>query len=190
MTCDVRNCGNNPRLVKMHPNVSIIVGAAILRVKDAPERRASVATKIVRLMFHINNTPPFVTGVVNVTLFLKLQKEDTGGNGSAKMQGDKLVLVPNKAECFRVTVRMLRSIDTSKGVAFHNYRLPEQDVREELEILEIPVQLVLQLHYQHRDPDPAKDRFLTPHFIVTVARGAPCQQGAQFEVSLWPQSDC
>ena len=185
----------------MHHTVSIIVGAAILRVKDAPERRASVATKIVRLMFHINNTPPFVTGVVNVTLFLKLQKEDTGGNGSAKMQGDKLVLVPNKAECFRVTVRMLRSIDTSKGVAFHNYRLPEekctrllildlgknvpeQDVREELEILEIPVQLVLQLHSQHRDPDPAKDRFLTLHFIVTVARGYHCLQRARCDVSL------
>jgi hypothetical protein len=33
----------------MHPNLSIIVGAAILRVKDTLERRTSVATQIVRL---------------------------------------------------------------------------------------------------------------------------------------------
>ena len=45
--------------------------------------------------------------------------------------------------------------------------MPEQDVREELEILGITVQSVLQL----RDPDPAKDRFPTPHFIVAVAHG-------------------
>ena len=32
----------------MHPNVSIILSAAILRMKDALERRASVAMAIVR----------------------------------------------------------------------------------------------------------------------------------------------
>ena len=72
------------------------------------------------------------------------------------MQGKKLTLVPNTADCFRATVRVLRSMDSSKGVAFHTYSLPEdlctrfpfkglvknmpeQDIREELEILEIPV---------------------------------------------------
>ena len=81
-------------------------------------------------------------------------------------------------------MRVLRSIDASKGVAFHTYSLPEdrctrllikglgknmseQDVREVLKILGIPVHSVL----QRRDPDPAKDRFPTPHFIVTVAHG-------------------
>ena len=49
--------------------------------------------------------------------------------------------------------------------------MPEQDVREELEILGIPVQSGLQLCLQRRDPDPAKDRFPTQHFIVTVVRG-------------------
>ena len=85
-------------------------------------------------------------------------------------------------------VRVLRSIDASKGVAFHTYSLaedrytrllvkglgknmPDQDVREELEILGIPVQSVLQLRSQRRDPDPAKDWFPTPQFIGKVARG-------------------
>ena len=61
----------------------------------------------------INKTPLFVTGVANVRLFLKWLKEETGGDGSARMQGDKLVLVPKTADCFRATVRVLRSIDAS-----------------------------------------------------------------------------
>ena len=73
----------------------------------------------------INKTPLFVIGVVNVRLFLKWLKEETGGDGSVRMQGDKLVLVPKTADCFKATVRVLRSIDPSKGVAFHTYSLPE-----------------------------------------------------------------
>ena len=38
----------------MHPNVSIIVGAAILRVKDALEWRTSVVTEIVSLPARID----------------------------------------------------------------------------------------------------------------------------------------
>ena len=85
-------------------------------------------------------------------------------------------------------MRVLRSVDASKGVAFHVYSLPEdrctrllikglgknipeQDVRKELEILGISVQSVLQLRSQRRDPDSANDRFTTSHFIVKVARG-------------------
>ena len=49
----------------------------------------------------INKTPLFVTGVVNVRLFLKWLKEETGEDDSARMQGDKLVLVPKTADCFR-----------------------------------------------------------------------------------------
>ena len=110
----------------------------------------------------INKTPLFETGVANVRLFLKWLKEETGGDSGARMQCDKLVLVPKTADCFRATVRVLRSIDASKGLAFHTYSLPEdrctkllikglgknmpeQDVREELEILGIPVHSVLQL---------------------------------------------
>ena len=38
----------------MHPNVSINIDAAILRVKDALERRTPVATQIVRLPARID----------------------------------------------------------------------------------------------------------------------------------------
>jgi len=49
--------------------------------------------------------------------------------------------------------------------------MPESVVREELESLNICVQGVTQLRSGRRDPDPAKDRPPTPHFIVSVARG-------------------
>ena len=62
---------------------------------------------------------------MNVRLFLQWLKEETGGDGRARMQGNKLVLVLHTADCFRATVRVLRSIGTSKGVAFHTYSLPE-----------------------------------------------------------------
>jgi hypothetical protein len=50
--------------------------------------------------------------------------------------------------------------------------MPESFVREELESLDIHVQGVTQLRSGRRDQDPAKDRPLTPHFIVSVARGS------------------
>ena len=49
--------------------------------------------------------------------------------------------------------------------------MPESVVREELEVLDIHVQGVIQLRSGRRDQDPTKDRPLTPHFIVSVARG-------------------
>ena len=49
--------------------------------------------------------------------------------------------------------------------------MPESVVREELEALDIHVQAVMQLRSGRRDQDPTKDRPLTPHFIVSVARG-------------------
>ena len=121
----------------------------------------------------INETPPFVTVVVNVRLFLKWIKEETGRDGSARMQGDKVVLVPKTTDCFRTRVRVLSYIKTRKGMAFHTYGLPEelctrvlmkgvgnsipqQDVTEGLKNLLNPVQSVMQLHSQRRDADPAK----------------------------------
>ena len=75
-----------------------------------------------------------------------------------------------------------------EGVSFHTFTLledrcarlmvknlgrgmPEGVVREELETLGIHVQGVTQLRSGRRDKDPNKDRLLTPHFIVSVARG-------------------
>jgi hypothetical protein len=50
-------------------------------------------------------------------------------------------------------------------------RVAESEIRGELEALNINVQAVMQLRSKRRDQDPEKDRSLTPHFIVSVARG-------------------
>ena len=49
--------------------------------------------------------------------------------------------------------------------------IPESVVREELEALDTHLQTVMQLRSGRRDQDPTKDHPLTPHFIVSVARG-------------------
>jgi hypothetical protein len=49
--------------------------------------------------------------------------------------------------------------------------MPESEIKEELEALSISVQAVMQLRSKRRDKDPEKDRPLTPHFVVSVARG-------------------
>jgi hypothetical protein len=49
--------------------------------------------------------------------------------------------------------------------------MPEAEIKEELEALHINVQAVVQLRSNHRYQDPEKDRLLTPHFTVSVARG-------------------
>jgi hypothetical protein len=49
--------------------------------------------------------------------------------------------------------------------------MPETEIREKLQALHINVQAVIQLRSKRRDQDPEKDRPLTPHFIVLVARG-------------------
>jgi hypothetical protein len=54
--------------------------------------------------------------------------------------------------------------------------MPESVVREELEALRFRVQGVLQLRSGLRDRDKARDRLLTPHFIVSVERGAEVQK--------------
>jgi hypothetical protein len=54
--------------------------------------------------------------------------------------------------------------------------MPASVVREELETLGIHVQGALQLRSGRRDQDVARDRPLTPHFIVSVARGAEDQK--------------
>jgi hypothetical protein len=50
-------------------------------------------------------------------------------------------------------------------------RMPEAEIREELEALHINVQAVMQLRSKRRNQDPEKDCLLTPHFIVWFARG-------------------
>jgi hypothetical protein len=49
--------------------------------------------------------------------------------------------------------------------------MPEAEIKQELETLHISVQAVMQLRSNRRDQDPENDRPLTPHFIVSMARG-------------------
>jgi hypothetical protein len=55
-------------------------------------------------------------------------------------------------------------------------QMPESVVREELETLGIHVQGALQLRSGRRDQDVARALTLTPHFILSVARGAEAQK--------------
>jgi len=105
----------------------------------------------------------------------------------AQRKGEKIMEVPITADGFRAAVRALRSLDGKDGVSLHTFTLPEDRcarllvknlgrgmpesvVREELESLNIRVQGVTQLRFVRRDPDPAKDRPSTAHFIVSEAR--------------------
>jgi hypothetical protein len=68
----------------------------------------------------------------------------------------------------------LRSLGEGEGVRLllKNFgkRMPETEIRKELEALHIQVQAVMQLRSRRRDQD-AEDRPLTPLIIVSVARG-------------------
>jgi hypothetical protein len=103
------------------------------------------------------------------------------------MKVEILMLVSDTADGFRATIGALRSLDANEGVSFYTLslledrcvrlllknlgkRMPEAEIREELEVLHINVQAVMQLRSKRRDQDPEKDRPLTPHFIVSVAR--------------------
>jgi hypothetical protein len=92
------------------------------------------------------------------------------------MQGDKLVLVPNTVDYFKATVRVLMSIDTSKGVAFYTYSLPEDRCTRLLK--KMPEQDIRMLGRSWKSwnsgsvsvvaPESEKDRFPILHF---TARG-------------------
>jgi hypothetical protein len=135
-----------------------------------------------------NKTPIYVTGVTDTRGFLAWLQASCQSGLSAQMKGEKLMLVPRSAEDFRAKVSALRSLDRSKGVSFHTFFLPEDRcvrllvkklvrhmpedvVREDLGSLSICVQGVLQFRSCRRDQETAKAHPLTPHFIVTVARG-------------------
>jgi hypothetical protein len=126
--------------------------------------------------------------VRNTRKFLEWIRAKTASKLLAQMKGETLMLVPETADCFRATIGALRSLGEDKGVSFHTFslreercvslllknsgkRMPEAEIKEELEALHIRVQAVRQLRSKRRDQDPEKDRPLTPYFIVSVARG-------------------
>ena len=135
-----------------------------------------------------NRTPVFITGVTDTRGFLAWLRSRCPKGLTAQMKGEKLMVVPETANDFRAAVSALRSLDASKGVSFHTFSVPEDRcarlliknlgcrmpadvVRAELRALGICVQGVMQLRSGRRDHNPEKDRPVTPHFIVTVARG-------------------
>jgi hypothetical protein len=53
----------------------------------------------------------------------------------------------------------------------HGQLMPETEIREELEALDIQIQAVMQIRSRRQDQDAEKDRPLTLLFILSVARG-------------------
>jgi hypothetical protein len=138
-------------------------------------------------------TPIYVSGVTDTSGFLAWLRESCLIGLSAQMKGERLMLVPKTADAFRATVRALRFLHGSKGMCFHTFSLPEDRcvrlllknlgkhmpesvVREEVESLRFHVLGVLQLRSGRRDQDVSRALTLTPHFIVSVARGAEAQK--------------
>jgi hypothetical protein len=135
-----------------------------------------------------NKTPVYVSGVKNPRSFLEWVRTKSASKLVAQMKGEYLMLVPETADGFRATISALRSLGEGDGVSFHTFSLPEDrcvrlllknlgkhmpeaEIKGELEALRIHVQAVMQLRSRRRDQDIEKDRPLTPHFIVSVARG-------------------
>jgi hypothetical protein len=142
------------------------------------------ADKVVPLGERRNKIPVYVSGVKSTRKFLDWIRPMSESRLVAQMKGEILMLVPETDDGFRATIGALRSLDAAEGVSFHTFslpedrcvrlllknvgkRMPEDEIREELEALRINVQAVMQLRSKRRDQDPEKDRPLTPHFIVS-----------------------
>jgi hypothetical protein len=126
--------------------------------------------------------------VSNTRKFLEWIREKTASKLLAQLRGETLMLVPETADGFRATLLALRSLGEGKGVSFHTFSLTEEQcirlllknlskrmleakIKEELEALHINIEAVMLLRSKGRDQDPEKDGPLTPHFVLSVARG-------------------
>jgi hypothetical protein len=135
-----------------------------------------------------NKTLVYVSGVGKTGKFLEWFRETTASKLLAQMKFETLMLVSETAGGFWATIGALRSSGEDKGVSCHTFslsedrcvrlllkyvgkRMPEAEIKEELEALSISVQVVMHLRSKLRDQDPEKDRPLTPHYVVSVARG-------------------
>jgi hypothetical protein len=135
-----------------------------------------------------NKTPVYVSGVRDVRKFLDWVRAKSGYL-AAQMKNEYVMLVPETADGFRTTVSALRSLGEGEGVSFHTFslpedrcmllllknlgkRMPETDIREELESLHIQVQAAMQLRSRRRDQVAEMERPLTPNFIVSLERGS------------------
>jgi excinuclease UvrABC nuclease subunit len=72
-----------------------------------------------------NKTPVYVSEVKNTRKFLDGIRATSESKLVSQMKGEILMLVPETADGFRATIAALRSLDTSEGVSFHTFSLPE-----------------------------------------------------------------
>jgi hypothetical protein len=109
-----------------------------------------------------NKTPAYMSGVKNTRRFLEWIRAKSGSKLVAQMKGEVLIPVFETADGFRATIGALRSLDEREGVSFQTFslpedrcvrlflknlskRIPEAEIREELESLRINVQALMQL---------------------------------------------
>jgi hypothetical protein len=135
-----------------------------------------------------NKPPVYVSGVKKIRSFLEWVRTKSASKIVAQMNEEYLMLVPETADGFRATIGALRSLGDGEGVSFHTFslpedrcvrmllknlgkRMPEAETKGELEALPIHMQAVMQHRSRRRVQDVEKNRPLTPHFIVSVARG-------------------
>jgi hypothetical protein len=112
--------------------------------------------------------------VRNTRKFLEWICAKTASKFLAQIKNEIFMLVPETADRFRATIGALRSLGEDKGVSFHTFslpedrsvrlllktlgkRMPEVEIKEELEALHISVQAVMQLRSKRREQDPEKD---------------------------------
>jgi hypothetical protein len=122
-----------------------------------------------------NKTPIFISGYSVVRAFLAWLRQSCPGGHRAKQNCEKLMVFRSKSDGFR-------SLDGKEGMSFHNFTIPkdrcvrilvmnlgmvmpESLVREELELLVIPVKAVTHLRSRRRDQDP-KSTALAPLTIL------------------------
>jgi hypothetical protein len=134
------------------------------------------------------------SGVRSTHRFLEWIRAKSARKLVAQLKGEILMLVPEVADGFRGTVGAPRSLDRSKSVSFHPFSLPKNrcvrlllknlgkrmsvaEILEQLEALHINMQAVMQLRSKRRHQNPEKDRPLTPHLTVSVARGPDVAKG-------------
>jgi hypothetical protein len=99
----------------------------------------------------------FILGVTDIRGFLVWLRSRCPKSLMAQMKGHTFSLPEDR--CTRLLIKNL------------GRRMPEDVVREEMGALGTCVQGVMQLRSGRRDQNPERDRPVTSHFIVTVARG-------------------
>jgi hypothetical protein len=155
---------------------------------DVTTSNAHVVTTVTPAAEWQNKTPIYVSGIVNTRDILSRIRASCASGLTVQIKRETLMLVPRTAKGFRATVSALWSPDVGEGVTFHTFALPEDRcmrlliknlgrhtpegvLKEELENLGISLQAVLQLRSGHSGQETSNAHPLTPHFIVSVARG-------------------